>query len=274
MFEQFPDYDVLAEQGAPAPETAEEPAAPVKKSRKRKKALEEQAARNYEDGYGVFVETKTKNRNFITVFFFPIVLLWLEFTLRFSCGEPLSFASVLYTLFFTMVNALVLTFICTLGGAVFNKILCNIFLAALTALYIVQIAVYGATDGFWTFTSPGFPPMDMFWNGVADKLLFVIIAAIPLAFSLTVGLIIVPFKRIRALAKISLVLAAVLFFLVASVAVTLNKDSKSPISSYRVYNSSNQLIDKQERFGLLTMHRLDLTNVILSGFGGEKSSTE
>ena len=267
LFEEFPDYDVFTDSTAPPnrPQRRrphpKHPAQRVPRSEIFEQRRSQSRVLDYGDGFGEYIERKTKLSNFTTLFFFPFIILWLEVVFRLATGESFLSLGVLYTLLFTIPISCVLTLICTFGGERINRILANIFAAAITLLYLWQLACFYATGALFTFSGKSQPlGFERLFAATDEQWFFLALSVVPLFISLLVGRRMFRFKRIRIKAKIMLVIIAVVFHIVAFGVVhtsqLINPDS------YALYNSAAQPTAVQERFGLLTMQRIDITEMI------------
>lgn len=275
LFDQFPDYDVFSGKTKPAGEKAPELKTPEPKNpeprtpkprtprpRKPEPMKPEPVMRSspdYGDGFGIAdkpikVKRVTGN-NFLTIIYFPVLLLLLELILRLSCGLGFSAVSFLYTTGFTIPIASVFTLICTLFGNTFNRVLCNIFTFILTAFYLIELGYHDIFGRFLTFSTARVFSPEQFINAIADKYIYAIAIAVPFFINLIFGHKIFGFRKLRIPAKIVVIIIAVIIQIGAFSAMGLAKDTDSE----RVYNSSSSE-SAFERFGLLTMERLDIFN--------------
>lgn len=263
LFEHFPDYDVFTGKtkkvDTPPPQWDDTPP-------RREQAPERQEAaapvpvRNltsdYGDGFGkaqklVTVKRKTGN-NFLSLIYFPALILWLEIVLNFACETPFNPISLLYTIAFSFSIAAVLTMICTLGPDTLNRLLCNVFTFSLTFFYFLQMVYYNIFKSFFTFSSfRGFSP-GQFINALSDIKYYIIALIIPFVFNFLFGHRIFGFRRYRLSAKIAVILIAVIIQIAAISAVNFIDSN-----SRKIYHSSSS-VKVRERFGLLTMERLDI----------------
>ena len=155
MFNEFPDYDVFTGETEP-----------VKKRRRKPKPIRENTRdpEDYGDGFGIYVERKEYTRNFITVFYFLILILFLELVLRLSLLESFGFNSLLYTFTLSVPISAVLTFICTLFSQKVNRILSNIFTFIICFWFAFQLLYRVAEKHFFTFSKPSPIEFDALWK--------------------------------------------------------------------------------------------------------------
>ena len=271
LFEEFPDYDVFTDSTTPPRHSRPRIVRPNRPAQRIPRAeIPEQRRINihrptresdYGDGFGEYFERKTKLSNFTTLFFFPFIILWLEVVLRLATGEGFLSVGIVYTLLFTVSISCVLTLLCTFAGERFNRILANIFAAEITLLYLWQLVYFFATGALYTFSGNAQPlSFGMLFPTAADKWFFLALSVVPLLVSLLVGRRMFRFKRIRIKAKTMLVIIAVVFHL-AAFGLVYTSQLINP-ESYALYNSAAQPTAVQERFGLLTMQRIDITEMI------------
>ena len=237
LFEQLPDYDVSS-------------------------AVERDKS-DYGDGFGVYVVKKQYIRNYITIFFFPIVVLWLEMFLRMAVGGDFGFNCLLYTFIFSMVISCALTLLCTFGSRGVNLVFRNIFTLLLTLWFVFQLLYRTAYGSFFAFAHNKGVDFGKLFSYAADKAIYIGLLCVPLLFSLIIRHKLFTFKRIRIPAKISLVLLAVLMQLSVSTMISLSKHNPYVNTSYNLYRLELKENEAADRFGLLTMQRLDAVDLII-----------
>ncbi len=245
LFERFPDYDVFT--GKTSNNTPK-PAPPVERPKS-----------DYGDGYGKAVKpVKIKNNtnnNFLTVLFFPFLILWLELMLRLSAGEGFSAVSFLYVLGFTIPIAMVLTLICTMFPSAVNRVLCNFFAFIITLFYLLQLCYFRSFGSFLTVSSAKAISPEQIVSATVDKGFYALAIALPFLFNLLFGHKIFGFRRFKLSAKLVLIIIAVIIQI--GVLWALRGSAGLDPSSSKIYESAT-VLSSQERFGLLTMERLDL----------------
>ncbi|MCH5299289.1 MAG: hypothetical protein J1E96_05960 [Ruminococcus sp.] len=271
LFEAFPDYDVFTDSTTPPNRPHRRRPLPNRPAvqRPRPEAFEQRTSHtqrqnrgnDYGDGFGEYFERKTKLSNFTTLFFFPFIIIWLEAVLRLETGESFLSRGVVYTLLFTVPISCVLTLICTFAGERFNRVLANIFAAAITLLYLCQLVYFGASGALFAFSGNAAPlSFGQICSTAADKWFFLVLSIVPLLVSLLVGKRLFRFKRIRVKAKIMLVIIAAVFHLIAFGLVYTSQLIGS--DSYTLYSNVTQPTVVQERFGLMTTQRIDVMETI------------
>lgn len=237
----------------------------TRKEKKRRRAAATRAASaEYRDGYGIYVERKTRGHDYLTVFFFPVLILWLEFSLRLGCSGDFGFNSIVYTGAFSMVFACALTVICTFGGRVFNLILSNLFTLILTLWFLLQLLYHGAHGSFLRVSELMGVDISELLPIINERLWVFILMIIPFLFSVITGWRVFTFRRIRIPAKISLVLLAVLIHLSAATMISLSKNNPYVDTSYNLYNKELKINESVDRFGILTTQRLDITDMFIN----------
>ena len=270
LFDRFPDYDVFSGKTKPAkkPRTASRRApvttvkngagTPVKRA--PKKPAPSEPVRDYGDGFGKAVKpVKVKSQAkgaFFSAVYFPLLIIWLEITLRFFCGEQLNPESLLYTAGFSLPIGFALTLICTFGSKVFNRVLSVLFTLAITAFYVFEAAYFSVFHSFFSFQNNSTFTFEQLLGALNGKVVFIIAFALPMMINLIIGHKIFPFNRLKISAKLTVIAAAVLIQLIAISAVNFTEDISAPVTSYKIYRSESPDISVQERFGLLTMERL------------------
>ena len=262
--ENLPDYNVFDDNTAPG---RKEEMPPQRRAKKRREPLGKNPL-DYDDGYGIYVERKVRGHDYLTVFWFPILILWLEFMLRIGCGEGLGFNSILYTGAFSMVSACVLTVICTFGGRIFNLVLNNLFTFVLTIWFIIQLLYQGAEGSFMRLSDFTNADISKLFGVIGDRILVMILMLLPFVFSVVIGWRVFTFKRIRIPAKVSLILLAILIHLSTATMISLSKNNPYVDTSYNLYNKSFKINESADRFGILTTQRLDLVNMFTESTKG------
>ena len=254
MFNEFPDYDVFTGETEP-----------VKKRRRKPKPIRENTRdpEDYGDGFGIYVERKEYTRNFITVFYFLILILFLELVLRLSLLESFGFNSLLYTFTLSVPISAVLTFICTLFSQKVNRILSNIFTFIICFWFAFQLLYRVAEKHFFTFSKPSPIEFDALWKALTERGLIVAVMLVPFVFNLLVGGKVFAFRRIRIPAKVTLLLVAALFQLTTMTMISLSKHNPYVNTSYNLYNLELDENEAADRFGLLTTQRLDIVDIFI-----------
>lgn len=253
--ESLPDYNVFDD------ETTPEQDKPQGRRVKKRREINSRSPLDYNDGYGIYVERRVKGHDYLTVFWFPILILWLEFSLRIGCGESFGFNSILYTGAFSMVAACVLTVICTFGGRIFNLVLSNLFTFVLTVWFIIQLLYHGAEGRFMRVADFTNADMSALFAVMSSKVLVMIIMLLPFLFSVIIGWKVFTFRRIRIPAKITLILIAILIHLSTATMISLSKNNPYVDTSYNLYNKKFKINESADRFGILTTQRLDITRM-------------
>ena len=255
--ESLPDYNVFDDNSTPA---LEEDMAPRRRVRTRRDR-NFQNPLDYNDGYGIYVEHKTKGHDYLTVFWFPILIVWLEFSLRIGCGEDFGFNSILYTGAFSLAFSCILTVICTLGGRVFNLVLNNLFTFILTIWFIIQLLYQGAEGRFMRVSEFTNADLTKLTGVIGERIPAFILMLVPFLFSLIIGWKIFTFRRIRIPAKISLILLAIFIHLSTVTMISLSKTNPYVDTSYNLYNKEFKINESADRFGILTTQRLDIVDM-------------
>jgi len=224
---------------------------------------EEEHSTDYGDDYGVYRVYEEKVRNYATIFFFPIVIIWLESVLKLACGQELMNGSMFFVVLFSLSLSGVLTTLCTLFGEKFNRVIVNIITIALSVLFCVQIVSFNLTGNFLTFSHyiPTQQSLDGFqavMDVMSDKVYYLLACFAPSVLYLFLGRFIFPFRRTPVPAKVCLLLATVLLYF--SAVTVINFDKSSAKGNYAVYNQTENLNEIQQKFGLITMERKDIFN--------------
>jgi hypothetical protein len=258
LFNQFPDYDVFTDKTIPSnnpPARRRPPQAPPRHNPQPVKNTD------YRDGYGLYREHKTAKNNYMTVFFFPLSILWMEIFLKIGVGAGFDFMSAVYTVLFSAAISCVITFFCSFGKAKVNRRIANIILLLLTAVYMIQLAYFGKYSAFFTFSGAknGAFGLSDFAKAFGDKPLLFIALMLPLLFGVTIGRFFFAFRKVKPAAKISLILVSALLITLAFSAVNFTKGTKN--SPYSLFNESFNATASHSQFGLLTTEYLDIKNL-------------
>lgn len=259
LFEVFPDYNVFDDSTTPAQKQRK--VKKVKKSRTPETEIQDNRRRDdYNDGFGIYEVKKEQKQNFTTIFFFPLLILCLEFALRLSCGESFFTINLLYIFLFSIPFSCLLTFLCTFANARLNRHFARILALIVTLWYCLQIIYHQTFNEFLTFSQdcPKFDSLENFINAIVIQRIPLIIAVVPLIIFTLAGRFIFPFKKTPIPAKVSLILFIILFQFSALVAINFSSDAQIHSSYYGELNS----VQAQENFGLVSMTELDISHLI------------
>lgn len=255
--ENLPDYNVFDDNSTSEQEV------PQKRRRKRRRDrdINSRGPLDYNDGFGLYFERKAKGHDYLTLLWFPILIVWLEFALRLGCGEGFGFNSIIYTGAFSVAIACVLTVICTFGGRIFNLVLNNLFTFILTIWFAIQLLYQGANGTFMRISDFANADLSQLFSAAGGRIWFLILLFVPFLFSVAIGWKVFTFRRIRVPAKISLILFAVLIHISAATMISLSKNNPYVDTSYNLYNKEFKINESADRFGILTTQRLDIVNM-------------
>lgn len=275
IFKDYPDYDVFDDKKS---EIGKKPKAykndefieyDEKRDFRTKKQVEivddaepeEEHSTDYRDDYGVYRVYEDKVRNYATIFFFPVIIIWLEAVLRLACGQALLTGSMVFVVLFSLSFSAVLTTVCTLLGERFNRVLVNIIAVALSVLYCVQIVNFNLSGDFLLFSQyipaeQSLADFQAVMDVMSDKVYYLLACFAPSVLYLFLGRFIFPFRRTPVPAKVCLLLAAVLLYF--SAVTVINFDRSTPKGNYAIYNQQVSSTEMQEKFGLITMQRKDI----------------
>lgn len=278
LFDAFPDYNVFdenEEKNNRVNRTKSEDFKFIQYDEKRDFRVKQPPAQNavefppeaehsvdYRDDYGVYKVYETRRKNYATIFFFPFTLIWLETFLRIGCQQTLLSFNMIFVVLFSLSFSQLLTVICTFLNSKLNRALVAITTALITVWYCIQIVHFNYYQNFLLISSfKPTPPEPSTFNAIMDvtsyKVFYLLACFVPFVFFLFFGKYIFPFRKIRIAGKICLILLAVLLYFTTATAISLDKNTKSNTSNYFVYHQSCDSKIVQERFGLLTMQRID-----------------
>lgn len=261
LFDAFPDYNVFNDSTA---QTSPKQNRVNRTGKQPKNVQDFRRNDDYDDGFGVYEEKREIKQNFSTILFFPILILWLEATMRFSLGQSFMTINLLYVFLFSMPIASVLTLLCTFGNSKLNRHFVRILTLVITLWYCMQMIYHQIFDTFMVFFKAHqcIMSFDSFINALTEQRFYLLMAAVPLIFFSFLGKFTFPFKKVNIPAKIVLILLAVLFQLFAATSVLLSKTFTGSDETYQCYHGEFTEQNTQEHFGMLTMERFDVTELI------------
>ncbi len=223
---------------------------------------EEDHHTDYDDGFGVYQVEEKRRHNILTLLMFPLSILWLEIMLRINCQQNILSFSLIYICVFSFAFAGFFTLICTFADEKFNRTLANIILLLLTLLYLIQGIYFNSSGEFLTLSSFSKISWSEFFGGISANFIPLILMCIPLLLNLIFGRFIFPFRRIIAVGKIFLALAIVILHILGIGIIAI--DNICLPRSDKIYYTQLDANASQQRFGLLTTERLDVTSLIKS----------
>ena len=218
-------------------------------------------------------EKPIPKRHWLTLLYFPIVMFWMEFMVKLSANS-VTLSGMFFTLLFTLPIAGVLTFICTLTKSrKANRIFASIFTSVLAIWYGTQIVyqnVFGTYLVVNSITNGGakqaLNSTDMILTAILSRIIFIILIFLPLALNIIFAKRLFMFQQQPILLKIGVIVFAVAIQISAILLVNCDKDSTDTKSNYNLYYGDLQQNSVCERFGILTMQRIDITRLIF-GYG-------
>ena len=204
-----------------------------------------------------------------TLLYFPIAILWIEFVIKFAVGLSF-FGGLFYTILFTIPLSAVLTVICTLSKSpTLNRRISLTITAVFSIWYCVQIVYNNVFGTFLVITSitnggtgQALNSIDMIFTSILNRLVFIILAFLPLVFNIIFGKKLIAFKRYKLKANMVLIIFAVLVQLITMFFINFDASSANTKSNYNLYNKELQQNAVCERFGLFTMQRLDISHLL------------
>lgn len=214
-------------------------------------------------------EKPIPKRHWLTLLYFPIVMFWMEFMVKLSANS-VTLSGMFFTLLFTLPIAGVLTFICTLTKSrKANRIFASSFTSVLAIWYGTQIVyqnVFGTYLVVNSITNGGakqaLNSTDMILTAILSRIIFIILIFLPLALNIIFAKRLFMFQQQPILLKIGVIVFAVAIQISAILLVNCDKDSTDTKSNYNLYYGDLQQNSVCERFGILTMQRIDITRLI------------
>ena len=215
-----------------------------------------------------FYVTK-KSRRLLTILYFPIVIMWMEIMVKLSSGFSV-FGGFFFTLIFTIPISCILTILCTISKSekVNRRIAFGItaFLAVWYCAQLVYNNVFGTFFVINSITNGGtgqaLNSVDMILTAIRSRFFFILLTFLPLIIGLILGRRIYSFKKTKGVAKIFLVVTAVIVHLLGTMFVNFDAGSADTKSNYNLYNGELQQNAVCERFGLFTMQRIDISRML------------
>lgn len=264
LFEAFPDYNVFDGSSNASPQPPKPPA--VKSKQARAKNTKSRPVDDYGDDFGIYRVEKRIQRNFTTIFYFPFLFLWLEFILRFSCGETLLTINYLYVFLYTVSLSSLFMFLCSFFNSKINRNICRVLSFFITALYIVQIVYFRIFGSFLTLSEGtlGEVTFENITDAVADRGFFLMVAVIPLLLMIFAGKFIFPFRKVHIPAKIVLVLATVIFYFITIGTTFVTDFLRIDTQANSIINDNFKSVEIQEHFGLAFMTEKDIALTIIN----------
>ncbi|MEE1318695.1 MAG: hypothetical protein UHD05_04220, partial [Ruminococcus sp.] len=215
-----------------------------------------------------FYVTK-KSRRLLTILYFPIVIMWMEIMVKLSSGFSV-FGGFFFTLIFTIPISCILTILFTISKSekVNRRIAFGItaFLAVWYCAQLVYNNVFGTFFVINSITNGGtgqaLNSVDMILTAIRSRFFFILLTFLPLIIGLILGRRIYSFKKTKGVAKIFLVVTAVIVHLLGTMFVNFDAGSADTKSNYNLYNGELQQNAVCERFGLFTMQRIDISRML------------
>lgn len=212
--------------------------------------------------------------------YFPLMILWLEFDLKFASGFDVV-GGIGFTALFSVLFASVLLLLSSFAKRkAINRAVSIILTALLTIWYGVQMIyynVFGTMVVVSSVTNGGagqaFNSIDMIMTAVLSRIVFIILLFVPLAFNIIIGDKLMDFSKIKWKGKLIVVFVAAVVQLGTVLLVGLDSDSSDTKSNSNLYYGELQQVTVCERYGLFTMQRLDISH-LLFGYKTNIKSTK
>lgn len=222
--------------------------------------IEEEHHTDYNDDFGVYKVYEKRKHNILTLLFFPVSLLWLEITLRLCCRQPVLNFSLAYVIIFSFAFSGFFTLICTFADSKFNRRMAKVLLLLLTFVYAIQGIYFNSTNIMFSFSS--FSPISsqQFADGITKSGVYLLLMFVPFVLSLLFCRFIFPFRHIFVAGKIFLAISVIILHILGVGLIAF--DNLHLPRSDKIYYTQSQVSQTQERFGLLTAQRIDITNTL------------
>lgn len=228
---------------------------------------------NSDDNNFTYYENNTllhkKREIVLTLLYFPISILFMEFMVKLSAGFSLTDGAI-FTALFSLVPACVLTFVSSIfqNGRI-NRLISCILTACLAIWYSAQIVYNNVFGTFFVINSiskggagQALNSADMIFTAIRSRILFILLMFLPLAFCIIFGKRLAMFNKTKISTKIVLLCLAVTFQIIGLFAVNIDKSLSDTKSAYNLYHGELQQNAACEKFGLFTMQRLDISRMI------------
>ena len=209
-----------------------------------------------------FLRSLRSNLFFILV---PLAMLFLEYNLRFTHFTESAPRSNLFVILFSGSIGLIAAVICSIFSKKINRVLFSIFLSLVTLIFIVQIIYFQIFKTFTTLFSAttGAGGIMGFWRDILEGMKItaipLLICLVPLIAWFVFGKRIVP--QFKPLVKIAIPLVLAIAMWITGVQVAMHTDSSTTGPKY-LYTEFFHPELATRQFGLLTMTRLDMKNLM------------
>lgn len=211
----------------------------------------------------------SKRHIFLTVLYFPIAVLWMEFSLKLASGLPVA-DGIFYTIMFSVPVASLLALLCTLfGNSRINRYISIGITAVFSIWYSAQMLYYNVFGTFMVVnsianggTQQAFNSIDMIMTAIKSKLLYLIMIFVPFAFLIIFGKRLSLFGKTKRNHKIILIVTMIIVQCSAVMCINFSEGSKDFKSDYNLYYGELQQTKTCSRFGLFTMQKLDIYHLL------------
>ena len=225
-------------------------------------------------------EKPIPKRYWLTLLYFPLAIFWMEFMVKFSANSVTP-DGLFFTFLFTIPIAFCLTVLCTLTKSrKANRVIASVFTGILSIWYGIQI-VYRNVFGTYLVVNSivnggakqALNSTDMILTAILSRLVFILLIFLPLILNVIFAKRLFMFQKQPIPLRISVIFLVVLVQIGSVALVTLDKESADTKSNYNLYYGDLQQNSVCERFGILTMQRIDITRLIF-GYGSNIKEIE
>lgn len=204
-----------------------------------------------------------------TALYFPIAVLFMEFILKLSSGF-----SILDGLWFTLIFTVFPSFVFTVISSIFKSERINRGIAfgvsvCLSIYYNTQVVYYNVFGTFFVVSSisnggagQALNSVDMIMTAIKSRIVFIILIFLPIIFLVIFSKRLNMFYKSSRREKILFISSAVCVQIIGVSLVNFTAESKDAKSPYNLYYGELQQNTVCERFGLLTMQRLDMSRLL------------
>lgn len=204
-----------------------------------------------------------KAHNLMTVLYFPIAVLWMEFFLKLASGLSVV-NGIFYTALFSIPVAFLLTLLCTITKkSRLNRGFALGFTVIFSIWYSAQVLYYNVFGTFMVVSSimnggthQAFNSFDMIMTAIQSKLFFLIMIFVPMMFQIIFGKKLSMFSHTRKILKTWIITIMVVVQCVALICINYSDNVRN------LYYGELQKTKVCERFGLFTMQRLDVSHLL------------
>ena len=205
-------------------------------------------------------------KKYVYFLFFPLAILFMEFTVKLYAYGKIFDKGFFYTLIFSVVTGLVCALLSSIWSRKANLIIGLILLGSITFVFVIQVGCYTIMKFFASIymLKMAVPAITGFTKealtGIVKSLVPAGILLIPFVLYLIFAKKLIPEKKLRP-KSVFLLLGIALMLQLGNVAIIKN-DNLGIMPSDYIYSQRFQPSLSVPRFGILTTLRLDIQSVL------------